>query len=140
MMKNLSRKLGVTLHKNQKGFTLVELLVVVAIIVALAAVVVPLTVQFADKAEEGAAAGELDIVQTVMDAAMADQLVLVVTAASGVLSSVSDFAGTPTEITGGLGAYMRNGETTYQFRWDASGTVTHPTAGPTLAGAAANCP
>ncbi len=139
-MKNLMRKLGVKLNKSQKGFTLVELLVVVAIIVALAAVVVPLTVQFAAKAEEGAAAGELDTVQTVMDAAMADQLVLVVTAASGVLSSVSDFAGTPTEITGGLGAYMRKGQTTYQFCWDASGTITHPTAGPTLAGAAVNCP
>ncbi len=140
MMKNLTRKLGVMLNKNQKGFTLVELLVVVAIIVALAAVVVPLTVQFAAKAEEGASAGELDTVQTVMDAAMADQLVLAVSAASGAVSSVSNFAGTPAEITGGLGAYMRKTQTTYQFCWDATGTVTHPTAGPTLAGAAVDCP
>ena len=139
-MKNLMRKLGVTLNKNQKGFTLVELLVVVAIIVALAAVVVPLTVQFASKAELGASAGELDTVQTVMDAAMADQLVLVVTAASGLASSVSDFVTTPAEITGGLDKYMRKSQTTYQFCWDASGTVTHPTAGPTLAGASADCP
>ena len=139
-MKNLTRKLGVTLNKNQKGFTLVELLVVVAIIVALAAVVVPMTVQFTAKAEEGAAAGELDTVQTVMDAAMADQLKLVVTPASGVGSSVSNFATTPAEITGGLGKYMRKGQTTYQFCWNDSGTVTHPIAGPTLAGTAGNCP
>ena len=139
-MKNLKRKLGVKLSKDQQGFTLVELLVVVAIIVALAAAVVPLTIQFADKGEEGLAAGELDTVQTVMDAAMADQLVLVVTAASGVGSSVDEFAVTPAEITGGLGAYMRKGQTTYQFCWDALGTVTHPIAGPTPAGAAADCP
>ena len=63
------------IKSEQKGFTLVELLVVVAIIVALAAIVVPMTVRFASKGQEGASAGELDTVQTAMDAAMADELV-----------------------------------------------------------------
>ncbi len=130
-MKNLKRKLRVT--QNQKGFTLVELLVVVAIIVALAAVVVPLTIQFASKGQEGASAGELDTVQTAMDAAMASELVLVLTKTD---MSTSDFDGIPAQLTngtGGLGAYMRKTQTTYQYCWDITGLVTHPTDPPTSA-------
>ena len=98
-MKKIMIKLaGSQISRSQNGFTLVELLVVVAIIVALAAVIVPLVIQFADKGEEGAAAAELDTVQTAMDAAMADQLVVAVTAATGATSSVDDFTATPTEI------------------------------------------
>ncbi len=120
MMNNLKRKLRVT--QNQKGFTVVELLVVVAIIVALAAVVVPLTVRFASKGQEGASAGELDTVQTAMDAAMSAELVLVL---SEPAKSTSVFVGIPAELTGGLGAYMRKTQTTYQYCWDINGLVTH---------------
>ena len=120
-MNNLKRKLRVT--QNQKGFTLVELLVVVAIIVALAAVVVPLTVQFASKGQEGATAGELDTVQTAMDAAMAAELVLVLTKTT---ESTSNFANEAAELDGGLGlaSYMRKAQTTYQYCWDTKGLVT----------------
>ena len=144
-MNNLKRKLRVT--QNQKGFTLVELLVVVAIIVALAAVVVPLTIQFASKGQEGASAGELDTVQTAMDAAMSSELVLVV---STPIESTSDFDGIPAELTvgtGGLGAYMRKAQTTYQYCWDITGLVTlstdptDPTDSPISAGdPAVDCP
>ena len=142
-MNNLKRKLRVT--QNQKGFTLVELLVVVAIIVALAAVVVPLSVKFASKGQEGASAGELDTVQTAMDAAMAAELVLVLTKPT---ESTSNFVGIPTELLpGGLGAYMRKTQTTYQYCWDITGLVTlstdptDPTDSPISAGdPAVDCP
>ena len=43
--------------KGQKGFTLIEMLVVVGIIVALAAIVVPLVIRFADSGEQAAQVG-----------------------------------------------------------------------------------
>ncbi len=122
MMNNLKRKLRVT--QNQKGFTLVELLVVVGIIVALAAVIVPMTLTFAKKGQEGASVAELDTVQTAMDAAMASELVLVLD--NPPTEGTFDFSGqTPAGIPGGLGAYMRKTQTTYQYCWDTNGLVTH---------------
>jgi len=44
--------------EDQKGFTLIELLVVVGIIVALAAVIVPLVIQFSGRGDTGAANAE----------------------------------------------------------------------------------
>ncbi len=58
--------------KGEKGFTLIEMLVVIGIIIALAAVIIPLVLQFAGKGEEGARSAEFDSVQTGIDAMMAD--------------------------------------------------------------------
>ena len=58
--------------EGQKGFTLIELLIVVGIIVALAAVIIPLVIQFADRGDEGAASAELATLQTSIDAMMTD--------------------------------------------------------------------
>ena len=52
---------------KDEGFTLIELLVVIGIIVALAAVTVPLVTKFAGKGDEGALEAETQTVQTVMD-------------------------------------------------------------------------
>ncbi|MFB3091564.1 MAG: prepilin-type N-terminal cleavage/methylation domain-containing protein, partial [Dehalococcoidia bacterium] len=60
------------LPKAESGFTLVELLVVVAIIIALAAVIIPSVASFADKGDEGAKAAEMENIQTAMDTYMAD--------------------------------------------------------------------
>ena len=58
--------------EDQKGFTLIELLVVVGIIVALAAVIVPLVIQFAGRGDVGAASAEWDSIQSAIDTMMAD--------------------------------------------------------------------
>ena len=64
-MGTLRRKL-----RNQAGFTLVELLVTVGIVVALAAVIIPLVIQFANKGDEGSHAAEANTVQTAINTMM----------------------------------------------------------------------
>ena len=137
------------LRKSQAGFTLVELLVVVAIIVALAAIIVPLVIQFAGSGDEGSAAGTLDTVQTSLDAGMANLLLDTLTdcnstADAGCLGpflSISDFSTEPSDLLPGLTAYMRSTSTAWQFCWDSRGNVSHPAGVETLdTDAAATCP
>ena len=56
------------IRKSQAGFTLAELLVVVAIIVGLAAVILPNVGRFTGEGQKGALATELSSVQTAIDA------------------------------------------------------------------------
>ena len=58
---------------KKKGFTLVELLVVMTIIAVLAAVVVPNVAGVLNSSKLKANKGELSIVQTALDTYMADQ-------------------------------------------------------------------
>ena len=75
--KRLSRRV-----KNQRGFTLVEMLVVIGIIVALAAVIVPLVIQFAGNGAEVADNAEWDAVQMSLDTMTADKELTAVSASS----------------------------------------------------------
>ena len=56
-MRNMLKKTLGRGSGSEKGFTLIELLVVVGIIVALAAVIVPLVIQFSGRGDNGAASG-----------------------------------------------------------------------------------
>ncbi len=113
--------------EDQKGFTLIELLVVVGIIVALAAVVVPLVIQFAGKGDEGAKAAEANTVQAAVDTLMADQnwLTVTVNGTAAKIDATSDF-GTATS-TQNLTAYLREASTVYCYTWAATGLVTEVT-------------
>ena len=71
-MLNLSQYTMGRSTEGQKGFTLIELLIVVGIIVALAAVIIPLVIQFADKGDEGTASAELATLQNGIDAMMTE--------------------------------------------------------------------
>jgi len=51
-------------RKDQKGFTLIEMLVVVGIIVALAAIIVPLVISFSGEGESASQTAELETVKT----------------------------------------------------------------------------
>lgn len=81
------------MHREQKGFTLVELLIVVAILGALAAVALPNVSQFIGSGTSEANNTELQTVQTAMDLYMTRTNVTAVTPA---VVAVIDFqASTP---------------------------------------------
>ena len=76
--------------RESKGFTLVELLIVIAILGVLAAVVLPNVTGLADEGQTEAAKAELVTVQTAMDTMMAKNAITSVTATSA-SSNMSSF-------------------------------------------------
>ena len=73
-------KLLKRINRESKGFTLVELLIVIAILGVLAAVVLPNVTGLAGEGQTEAAKAELVTVQTAMDTMMAKNSVTSVTA------------------------------------------------------------
>ncbi len=119
-------------HLGQKGFTLIEMIVVVGIIAVLAAVIVPNIGKFIGSGEAGAKSAEQESVETAMAAMMADhatQQALASTAAN------ADWTGLP--ITNPLDpgavslyntgspelSYMYEQFTIYCYTWDAFGKL-----------------
>ena len=124
-MRNVLKKALGRRIEDEKGFTLIELLVVVGIIVALAAVIVPLVIQFSGKGDEGAKAAEENTIQAALDTMMADKDLTTVTASSGAAAKITtsvDFGSGQT-----LSAYLRDTTTTYCYTWVTSGQITQGT-------------
>ena len=111
---------------NDEGFTLIELLVVVGIIVALAAITVPLVTKFAGKGDEGALRAETETVQSAMNFMMADKEIVTVTANDK--GTVSNGQNTWTGLPAGTGAatldgYLQKTTTKFFYCWDSKGNV-----------------
>ena len=117
--KRISRQVG-----NQQGFTLVEMLVVIGIIVALAAVIVPLVIQFAGDGAEAAENAEWDAVQTSVDTMMADKEMTAVSPQSTSLriSDTLDWDASTASQT--LAEYTRDPNTNYCYQWASTGRLT----------------
>ena len=121
-MKRIFKKL----HKDSKGFTLVELLIVFALLAVLAAIVIPNVTGFADYGQTQGADAELSIVQTAMDSMMAVAGVSTVnvTAATSDMADFPDAASTPL-----YPSYLRYATTKGTYSCSATGLVTRVTTG-----------
>jgi len=112
-------------YKGEAGFTLTELLIVVAILGVLVAVVLPNFVGLLGNAQNTSGAAELNIVQTAVDARMAAESLssttAVTVATSDMTTAAGGFALAP--------SYMRSTVTKGTYTVDASGAVTQVTTG-----------
>jgi type IV pilus assembly protein PilA len=110
--------------RESKGFTLVELLIVIAILGVLAAVVLPNVTGLADEGQTEAAKAELVTVQTAMDTMMAKNALTAVTATSAT-ANMSSFP------TGNVlyPNYLRTATTKGTYSCSTTGLVTQATSG-----------
>lgn len=104
---------------SEAGFTLTELLIVVAILGILVAVVMPNFIGLLGNANNSAASAELRILQTAVDTKMAatniSSTTAITTATSDMTTAAGGFALNPT--------YMRSTETHGTYTVDATGQV-----------------
>jgi prepilin-type N-terminal cleavage/methylation domain-containing protein len=109
------------LHRNEQGFSLVELLIVIVILGILAAVALPNFTGITERGDEEAAATELDTIQTALDVKMADERLSSV----NVTANTGDMADFPDNDTRPLYPwYMRTQLTTENYSCTTSGQVS----------------
>ena len=122
------------MRRSESGFTLIEMLIVVGIIVAMAAAIVPQVVQFGGKGEEGKKDQEKATIQTAMDAMIADQGLSDVAANTGSGTPArNDWTTYPNDGPSGTaaklstGGYIRVTSTTWFYCWSTTGKIEKQT-------------
>jgi type IV pilus assembly protein PilA len=112
--------------KGEKGFTLVELLIVFTLLAVLAAIMIPNVSGFVAYGHTQAATAELSVVQTAMDAMMAKENVssVNVTTATSNMASFPDSSLTPL-----YPGYLRFTTTKGTYTCSATGLVAQATTG-----------
>ena len=122
-------KVVMKIGRSEKGFTLIEMLVVVGIIVALAAVIVPTVIKFSGGGEQGAKDAEWDA-ESAVDIMMSDNKINVVADNGAAAKKLTDSTVLCTACPADkkLGKYLRDASTKYCYTWDTTGRVlTQPT-------------
>ena len=136
-MKGLMKRIGgfelsftKRLHRGQKGFTLMELLIVVAILGVLAAVVIPRFTGLIGRGETQAAATELEVVQTAVVATMVENdVVTPVTALTTATQLPGGLSVTDGTNSGPLADFLQT-STGWYYTWDTEATVAQGTKVP----------
>ena len=106
MVKNVFKKLGKK-QKNNKGFSLVELIIVIAIMAILAGALAPALIKYINKSRRSADISNADTIRTACQTAMSDEDAMVAIGTGVTGASVSDlkssYGAFSTEISSILG-------------------------------------
>ena len=113
---------GVRKGSGEQGFTLVELLIVLAILAVLVAVVLPNFTGLLGGSKTTAAKAELNIVQTAVDARMAAESLTAYPTVTAATSNMTTFGLYP--------SYVRSTATHGTYTVVGDGTVTQASPGP----------
>ena len=100
--------------KEEAGFSLMEIIVAIGIMAAIAAITVPLVTRFTSTGESGAKTSENESVNTALEGYMAE---------SG-LSAVSAQANTQSMSGTVLTGFLKTNTTTYCYSWTTAGVIT----------------
>ena len=112
--------------KGEKGFTLVELLIVFTLLGVLAAIMIPNVSGFVAFGHSESAEAELSVVQTAMDAMMAKDNVASVTEVSSATNNMTAFPDGSHPL---YPSYLRFELTNGTYTCDTTGLVTQATTG-----------
>ena len=126
MLRLIKSRLGRAV-RDQKGFTLIEMLVVTGIIVALAAIIVPLVISFSSEGEDAAQDGERETVQTAIQSMMVkhDLKAVSPSASANTLGEIVNSTGSQFNGTYDLQKFMDQASTKYCYKWGGDGRVTY---------------
>ena len=100
--------------KKEAGFSLMEIIVAIGIMAAIAAITVPLVTRFTSTGESGAKTSEKESLEMALESYMAE---------NG-LTSVAVQAYTNSFSSGVLAGFLKKSTTTYCYKWTTAGTIT----------------
>jgi len=124
-MRSFIKHLMAKTRGDEKGFTLVEMLVVTGIIVALAAIIVPLVISFSGSGEEAAQDGEFETMQTAIQTMMVDNdlSAVIASSSSGKITNSQDWDPSAS-VALSLLQYVDNTSTKFCYTWSTTGLLT----------------